>query len=112
MTRNGHFVWLSDFLSPLPEIEKVLRRLASNGLHAHLVHIVDPAEEDFPFTGRTRFETVDGRLKEIFGRANRNESGAREFAGAGVVVFAGARRGTHCVAGRRALAIKRKGDPQ
>ena len=69
MTRNGHFVWLSDFLSPFGEIEKVLRRLASNGLHAHLVHIVDPAEEDFPFTGRTRFETVDGRLREIFGRA-------------------------------------------
>jgi uncharacterized protein (DUF58 family) len=69
MTRNGHFVWLSDFLSPFPEIEKVLRRLASSGLHAHLVHIVDPAEEDFPFTGRTRFETVDGGLKEIFGRA-------------------------------------------
>jgi uncharacterized protein (DUF58 family) len=69
MTRNGHFVWLSDFLSPLAEIEKVLRRLASNGVHVHLVHTVDPAEEDFPFTGRTRFETVDGRLKEIFGRA-------------------------------------------
>ncbi|HVZ69649.1 MAG TPA: DUF58 domain-containing protein [Rhizomicrobium sp.] len=69
MTRNGHFVWLSDFLSPFEEIEKVLRRLASNGLHAHLVHIVDPAEEDFPFAGRTRFETADGRLREIFGRA-------------------------------------------
>jgi uncharacterized protein (DUF58 family) len=69
MTRNGHFVWLSDFLSPFEEIEKVLRRLASNGLHAHLVHIVDPAEEEFPFAGRTRFETVDGRLREIFGRA-------------------------------------------
>jgi len=69
MTRNGHFVWLSDFLSPFEEIEKILRRMASNGLHAHLVHIVDPAEEDFPFTGRTRFETVDGRLREIFGRA-------------------------------------------
>jgi uncharacterized protein (DUF58 family) len=69
MTRNGHFVWLSDFLSPLGEIEKVLRRMASEGLHAHLVHIVDPAEEDFPFTGRTRFETVNGDLREIFGRA-------------------------------------------
>jgi uncharacterized protein (DUF58 family) len=69
MTRNGHFVWFSDFLSPFPEIETVLRRLASQGLHAHLVHIIDPVEEDFPFTGRTRFETVDGRLREIFGRA-------------------------------------------
>jgi len=79
MTRNGHFVWVSDFLSPFAEIEKVLRRIASQGLHAHLVHIVDPAEEDFPFVGRTRFETVDGGLREIFGRAEsvRNEYRAR-----------------------------------
>ncbi len=26
----------------------------------HLVHIVDPAEEDFPFKGRTRFEAANG----------------------------------------------------
>jgi uncharacterized protein (DUF58 family) len=69
MTRNAQFVWLSDFLSPFAEIEKTLRRLAGTGLQGHLVHIVDPAEEDFPFTGRTRFELPATRQSELFGRA-------------------------------------------
>jgi uncharacterized protein (DUF58 family) len=67
--KNAQFVWLSDFLSPLSEIESALRRLARSGLTGHLVHIVDPAEEDFPFAGRTRFESVSGALGELFGRA-------------------------------------------
>ena len=33
------------------------------------MHIVDPAEEDFPFAGRTRFESARGDESEIFGRA-------------------------------------------
>jgi uncharacterized protein (DUF58 family) len=69
VTKNSQFVWLSDFLSPLGEIENTLRRLARAGLGGHLVRIVDPAEEDFPFTGRTRFETAGGAQSEIFGRA-------------------------------------------
>jgi len=69
VTRNGHFVWLSDFLLPFGEIAARLHVLATQGLHVHLVQIVDPAEEDFPYTGRTRFETVDGGLRETFGRA-------------------------------------------
>ncbi|HTQ13735.1 MAG TPA: DUF58 domain-containing protein [Rhizomicrobium sp.] len=69
VTRNSQFVWLSDFLSPMGEIEAALRRLAHSGLGGHLVHIIDPAEEDFPFRGRTRFEAAGGGLSEIFGRA-------------------------------------------
>jgi uncharacterized protein (DUF58 family) len=69
MTRNAHFVWVSDFLSPADEIEAVMRRIARAGIHGTLIHIVDPAEEDFPFTGRTRFETPDGRMSETLGRA-------------------------------------------
>jgi uncharacterized protein (DUF58 family) len=56
VSKNSTFVWLSDFLSPLGEIETTLRRLARAGLSGQLVHIIDPAEEDFPFQGRTRFE--------------------------------------------------------
>ena len=33
------------------------------------VYIIDPAEEDFPFTGRTRFEDVRGQQSETVGRA-------------------------------------------
>jgi uncharacterized protein (DUF58 family) len=69
VTKNSQLVWLSDFLSPLSEIEKTLRRLSHSGLTGHLVHIVDPAEEDFPFMGRTRFESATGGESEVFGRA-------------------------------------------
>ncbi len=69
MSKNAQFVWLSDFLSPLGEIEAVMRRLAHAGMTGHLVHIIDPAEEDFPFAGRTRFEAAQGKTSEIFGRA-------------------------------------------
>jgi uncharacterized protein (DUF58 family) len=68
-SKNSSFVWFSDFLSPLGEIETVLRRLARMGLSGHLVHIIDPVEEDFPFNGRTRFESPAGLTSEIFGRA-------------------------------------------
>jgi len=67
--KNAQFVWLSDFLSPLGEFESALRRLAHGGVAGHLVHIIDPAEEDFPFAGRTRFESASGSESELLGRA-------------------------------------------
>ncbi len=66
---NAQFVWFSDFLSPFAEIEAAMRRLAHAGLTGHLVHIIDPAEEDFPFSGRIRFENVPGSMRETLGRA-------------------------------------------
>ncbi|MGA9796183.1 MAG: DUF58 domain-containing protein [Rhizomicrobium sp.] len=69
VARNSQIVWLSDFLAPLGEIETAMHRLARAGLTGHLVHIVDPAEEDFPFTGRTRFESARRDMSEVFGRA-------------------------------------------
>ena len=77
VSRNSTFVWFSDFLSPLGEIESALRRLARAGLSGQLVHIVDPAEEDFPFSGRTRFESPAGRQSEIFGRVETMQSAYR-----------------------------------
>ena len=47
-----------------------MRRIAREGLTGHLVHIVDPAEEDFPFCRPHRFESCrDAADSEIFGRA-------------------------------------------
>lgn len=67
VTKNAQFVWLSDFLSPLADIENAMRKWTRAGLTGHLVHIIDPAEEDFPYAGRTRFEM--GRETETLGRA-------------------------------------------
>ena len=69
ITRNAQFVWLSDFLSPLNDIEMTLKRLSHSAVFGELVHIIDPAEEDFPFAGRTRFEDALGKQSEIVGRA-------------------------------------------
>ncbi|HEX3430538.1 MAG TPA: DUF58 domain-containing protein [Rhizomicrobium sp.] len=67
--KRAQVIWLSDFLSPLDAIEGALGKLAGRGLGGHLVQIVDPAEQDFPFSGRTRFEWRNARDGEIFGRA-------------------------------------------
>ncbi|HET7333953.1 MAG TPA: DUF58 domain-containing protein [Rhizomicrobium sp.] len=77
ITKRAQFVWVSDFLSPLSEIESALRNFAHSGQTGHLVHIIDPAEEDFPFSGRTRFEMPGGAQSEIFGRAETVQSAYR-----------------------------------
>ena len=69
LKRSSQLVWLSDFLSPMEDIEASLRRFCSAGLSGHLVQIVDPAEEDFPFAGRTRFEPLTHNDSTTFGRA-------------------------------------------
>jgi uncharacterized protein (DUF58 family) len=67
--RNAQLVWFGDFLSPPADIESTIRKFAGAGLSGHLVHIVDPAEQDFPYSGRTRFEWSPARLNELLGRA-------------------------------------------
>jgi uncharacterized protein (DUF58 family) len=69
MSRNAQFVWLSDFLSPLSALESVFRRFTQSGVGGYLVHLIDPAEEDFPYEGRTRFEAPGGETSETLGRA-------------------------------------------
>jgi uncharacterized protein (DUF58 family) len=67
--RHCQLLWVSDFLQPLDAIESAMKRLAYSGAHGYLVQIIDPAEEDFPFTGRARFEAHSIRDTQILGRA-------------------------------------------
>ena len=67
ITRGATLVWLGDFLDPAAL--DTMRQFARAGITGHLVRIVDPAEEDFPYTGRARFESVRGRDNALFGRA-------------------------------------------
>jgi uncharacterized protein (DUF58 family) len=67
VTAGAQCGWFGDFLSPLAEIESALQRLSRMG--GHLVRIIDPAEEDFPYAGRTRFVSMSGVTGEILGRA-------------------------------------------
>jgi uncharacterized protein (DUF58 family) len=67
--RGNQLVWFSDFLDE--GVFDRMKGLSHLGVAGHLVRIIDPAEEDFPYTGRTRFESPVGREDEIFGRAER-----------------------------------------
>jgi uncharacterized protein (DUF58 family) len=69
LTHHAQFVWLSDFLAPLDDIEATIRTLIQRGVVGRLVHVIDPAEEDFPFAGRTEFMAADGGERCLFGRA-------------------------------------------
>ena len=67
IARGATLVWLGDFLEP--GALETMRQFARNGIIGHLVRIVDPADEDFPYSGRARFESVRGRETALFGRA-------------------------------------------
>ena len=68
--RHSRIVMAGDFLSPIHEIEPVVRGFARQGIAGHLVQICDPAEEALPFTGRTRFEGLEGEGSALIGRAD------------------------------------------
>ncbi|NLW51301.1 MAG: DUF58 domain-containing protein [Candidatus Brocadiaceae bacterium] len=60
LARRGLVVLVSDLLAPLPDVVSALRRLRYDGHSVVVVHVVDPAERDFPFDGPVRFEDMEG----------------------------------------------------
>ncbi len=77
-SRTGTLVWISDFLQPLDVIESRMRGFANAGVNGFLVQIIDPAEEDFPFTGRVRFEMPSNADTTMFGKVQNIRSNYRE----------------------------------
>jgi uncharacterized protein (DUF58 family) len=68
LPKYAHLVLLSDFLAPFEEIESRLRRYAVGGVSGHLIHVLDPAEEDLPFAGRTKFAGLEAEGEVTIGR--------------------------------------------
>jgi uncharacterized protein (DUF58 family) len=65
----AEIVLISDFWSPIAEVRKTLAQLSSSGAHGHIVQIVDPAEETFPYSGRVEFIEPEGGGSITAGRA-------------------------------------------
>jgi uncharacterized protein (DUF58 family) len=62
-------VLLGDFWSPTREVIAALAALGANGAGGHVVQIVDPAEETFPYAGRVEFLEPEGAGSITVGRA-------------------------------------------
>jgi uncharacterized protein (DUF58 family) len=67
--RHATAVLIGDFLEPAADLGERLRSLADNGIKGHLVQVLDPSEETFPFLGRTEFREFEGSRKLLAGRA-------------------------------------------
>jgi uncharacterized protein (DUF58 family) len=67
--RLSDIVIASDFLDPVEETIEWLDALARHGVRAHLIEIADPAEETFPYAGRTEFRDPENGDKLTAGRA-------------------------------------------
>lgn len=67
--RQSHLIAIGDFLTGPETILRQIRALSARGISGHLIHIVDPAEEEFPFQGRVKFLGLEGEADEIVPRA-------------------------------------------
>jgi len=62
LRKRGLVVLVSDLLAPLDDLYSALHRFRYDGHAVILAHVVDPAEEEFPFDGNTRFEGMEADL--------------------------------------------------
>lgn len=67
--RFSDIIVASDFLDPVEDTKAWLDVLARHGVRAHLVEVADPAEESFPYAGRTEFTDPESGDKLTAGRA-------------------------------------------
>jgi len=72
---HAEFVSIGDFLDPQEKLSECFETIASQGIRGHLVQIFDPAEETLPYTGRTLFESREGKLSLLTGRAENLREG-------------------------------------
>ena len=63
MVGHGRAVFLSDFMGDIAAVEAALARASDRGVKGAMVQVLDPAEEEFPFDGRTIFESMGGSLR-------------------------------------------------
>ncbi|MFN4155443.1 MAG: DUF58 domain-containing protein [Paracoccaceae bacterium] len=63
MVSHGRALFLSDFFGDMGALEAALTAAADRGVRGALVQVLDPAEEEFPFSGRTIFESMGGAMR-------------------------------------------------
>ncbi|MFN3720546.1 MAG: DUF58 domain-containing protein [Rhizobium rhizophilum] len=66
---SSDIVLIGDFLDDADRVMERITPLARRGLRGHVVEVGDPAEETFPYTGRTEFTDPETGEKLTSGRA-------------------------------------------
>ena len=63
MIPHARALFVSDFLGDLDAVKTALTKAADRGVRGVLLQVLDPAEESFPFHGRTIFESAGKTLR-------------------------------------------------
>lgn len=63
----SEIVLIGDFFVDLEALAQRFKAYAERRYRVHVVQVVDPAEEDLPYRGRTRFEGVEDHLSFLAG---------------------------------------------
>jgi uncharacterized protein (DUF58 family) len=66
---HARLVWIGDFLAPDGTVENAMEYYAARQARGHLVQILDPSEEDFPFKGRVEFVGMEHDGQRLVGKA-------------------------------------------
>lgn len=67
--RFDEAILVSDFLSPLEQLREAVGSLAGSGTRGHLVMVVDPVEETFPFAGQAVLHDPETKMSLDIGDA-------------------------------------------
>ncbi|MBJ3775954.1 DUF58 domain-containing protein [Acuticoccus mangrovi] len=76
--RYSDVVLIGDFLDPIDTWRPVFHALAGRGARTHLVQVLDPVEETFPFDGRNRFVDPETGFAFLVGKAEAWRAGYRD----------------------------------
>jgi uncharacterized protein (DUF58 family) len=80
LPRHAKVVLVSDFLSPLEDIQAVVSRLAGIPVTGYLLQVLDPAETLLPYDGRVRFRGLEREPEALIPRVeNVREAYARRL---------------------------------
>jgi uncharacterized protein (DUF58 family) len=67
--RFSDVVLIGDLLDPVEGTLAWMRKVAASGARAHMVMVLDPVEETFPFAGRTEFRDPETGFRLTSGKA-------------------------------------------
>jgi len=67
--RMSDIVLIGDFLDADQTLDSCIGPAARRGIHGHIIEVSDPAEEIFPYSGRTEFHDPETGQKLVAGRA-------------------------------------------
>jgi uncharacterized protein (DUF58 family) len=76
--RFSDVVVIGDLLDPFADTAAWVERLAGQGARGHLMQVLDPVEETFPFDGRTEFLDPETGTRLLAGRAEAWAAAYRE----------------------------------